>query len=224
MTNIIGIDVSKYQGSVNWDKVKADPISPQFVYMRGTIGANSLDPKFETYFKEVKRVGLKASMYHLIWPADGFKNEIASIMEQCQSKKFDLPIALDVEQKHGLSNAGLSDYLLDLCKGLQAVNQRFIIYTGAWFWNPNIVANDYWSTIDVWAASYTTKPLVPRDWKTHRIWQKTSSYVMQGIPDNTVDVDEFNGDQSAFDAWIGSGVKPIQHPIGDGTGEPLLGG
>lgn len=222
MANVSGIDVSKWQGNVDWKKVVADPLKPKFVYMRGTIGADSLDSKFETYYPQARDVGLKVGMYHLIWPEDGYQKEVESILEQCQEKQFDLPLAIDVEQKHGLSNTALSNYLMDLCKALEFAGQRIIIYTGAWFWNPNIVSNEYWKSLDVWSASYTAKPLVPKDWDTWRIWQKTSSYKIQGVTANTIDVNEFNGDEVAFEAWMNGDKKG--HPYADSSVRDLLGG
>lgn len=221
MTNVIGIDVSKWQGVVDWKKVKSDVAKPQFVYMRGTIGADSLDSKFETYYPQARDVGLKIGMYHLIWPLDDFESEVDHILEHCSKKHFDLPLAIDVEQKHGLKNATLSKYVMDLCLRLEREGQRIVIYTGGWFWNPNINRHVDWKMFDLWTASYTEKPILPLDWQTHRIWQKTSSYRMQGITANTVDVNEFNGNESEFEAWIN---QKKGHPYADNSTTDNLGG
>jgi lysozyme len=228
---VFGIDVSRWQDNPNtnkddidWNKIKGDRLAPKFVYMRGTLGANTLDVQFENFYKGAKKSGLLVGMYHLIHPADGYQNEIRDILKQVNSKEFDLPVAIDVEQRHNLSPQEMLRYLQNLVMGLMTEGVKPIIYTANWFWRPNVARSDFWDDYDLWLASYTELPVMAPDFKTWTIWQKSSTYKMQGITANTVDVNEFRGDAVAFASWVNSYKKYKGHPYADDSTTDNLGG
>lgn len=224
MANITGIDVSKHQGNVDWKKVVKDPLAPKFVYMRGTIGADSVDSKYQIYYPQAVDSGLKVGMYHLIWPKDNFKEEVNDILEEMTTKHWDLPLALDVEQGHGMSKAKLREYIISLCQGLIAEGIKPIIYTGPGFWNGYVGSDPFFKDIDLWNAHYTSaaKPLIPTQWSTWKIWQYTSEYRIQGVTTNTIDCNRFNGTEADFEAWLNS-YKKKGHPYADNSVGDLLG-
>lgn len=230
MPNVTGIDVSRWQDSpstskddVDWFKVVGDSLKPKFVYLRGTIGADSLDVQYENFYPKAKAAGLLVGMYHLIWPGDGYKNEIRDIVAQCKAKDFDLPVALDVEQRHNMTPDELLAYLMNLCDGLMTEGIKPIIYTANWFWKPNVARSKYWKDFDLWVASYTAAPIMPPDFDRWTIWQKSSTYKIQGVTANTIDVNDFNGDEIAFSSWLNS-YKKKGHPYADNSVGDLLGG
>ena len=58
-----GIDVSKYQGKIDWEKVASDP-KIQFVYIKATEGARQVDNKYHDYVDDARKEGLKIGSYH----------------------------------------------------------------------------------------------------------------------------------------------------------------
>jgi lysozyme len=59
-----GIDVSKYQGNINWTKVAKDS-TIRFVYIKATEGTSIQDPYYKTNIAKAKKAGLLVGSYHL---------------------------------------------------------------------------------------------------------------------------------------------------------------
>jgi GH25 family lysozyme M1 (1,4-beta-N-acetylmuramidase) len=105
MTPIRGIDVSNWQGNIDWDEVKADGV--QFAILRAGWGrlASQKDPKFDEYYAECKRLGIKIGAYWYSYAeseADA-RLEAQACMEVIKSKVFEYPIYYDVEERSILS-------------------------------------------------------------------------------------------------------------------------
>ena len=187
----IGIDISKWQGNIDFSKLKEQGI--EFIIMR--IGYQKdddfeLDPKFNEYYNEAKKYGFKISVYiHTVAlnEEDGIKTA-KWVIKNLPDKKVDLPIGYDFEswnnfQKFNTSLNSLSNGYLEFEKTLKKNNLEAILYSSKYYLE-NVWLN--YENSNIWLAHYTDKT----DYEgKYMIWQMTSLAKLDGITDNSVDID-----------------------------------
>ena len=76
MTEAHGIDVSRYQGTINWGSVKADPFKPEFAAIRATVGDYYSDPEYRTNYLAATNAGFIATAYHVIRMHVGIESQV----------------------------------------------------------------------------------------------------------------------------------------------------
>ena len=190
----IGIDVSKWQGNVDFNKVKNAGI--EFVIMRigyqsGVNEKFNVDPKFDTYFKAAKAAGLKVGVYvytNAISKEDGIKTA-EFVINKLNGEKLDLPIAYDWENwghfnEYGISLHTLSSGYLEFEKTIKNSGYDAMLYSSKYYLENN-VWQDY-NNSKIWLAHYIDQTDYKGD---YMLWQMTSSAKISGITDNTVDID-----------------------------------
>lgn len=189
----IGIDVSKWQGNIDFNKVKNAGI--EFVIMR--LGYQKqpndnfeLDPNFKEYYNQAKEAGLKVSVYVYnvsLNESDGIKCA-KWVLKQLNGDKLDLPIGYDFENWKDFKNYNtsiheLSHGYLAFEKYLKKHNYESMLYSSK-FYLENVWL-DY-NNSNIWLAHYTSKT----DYKgKYMLWQMTSSALIDGIKENSVDID-----------------------------------
>ena len=98
---IYGIDVSKWQGNVDWCKVK-DSGKVSFVVIRAGYGRelSQVDERFEEYYRNCKAQGLPLGCYWYSYAttAEDARREARTCMQIIKGKKFEYPILLDYEE------------------------------------------------------------------------------------------------------------------------------
>ena len=187
----IGIDVSKWQGNVNFNKVKDAGI--EFVIIRIGYEYNGeyhLDPKFETYMKQAKDAGLKVGIYFYTYSVnDEQAKKMANwILEKLNGEKLDLPIAYDWEEwshfnEYGVSLHTFSNTYLTFEKEIEKHGYESMLYSSKYYLE-NVWL--YFENSNVWLAHYIDETDYKGD---YMLWQMTSSGKISGITDNTVDID-----------------------------------
>ena len=189
----IGIDVSKWQGSVDFKAVKDAGI--EFVIMR--IGSQrdpseeiDMDVRFKEYYKAAKEVGLSVGVYiynTAISKEDGIKTA-KWVMKQLNGDKLDFPIAYDWENwtnfmKYKISLHTLSEAYLAFEKELRDNGYDAMLYSSKYYLEN--VWLDYENS-KIWLAHYTSQT----DYQgKYMMWQMTSLAKINGITENTVDID-----------------------------------
>ena len=100
---IKGIDVSEFQGNINWNKVKADGIEFAILKLANIYDydTNYKDSKFETNYKEAKKRGIKlgAYIYNYCNTVDTLRKGLEWAIKKLEGKELDLPFYLDMEDK-----------------------------------------------------------------------------------------------------------------------------
>ncbi len=195
MTNsnqLQGIDVSHYQSTVDWVKVKAAGIA--FAYAKATDGNTYTDPQFHTNWQSMQAAGILRGAYHFyetnddpIIQANNFINTVGSLAAN------DLPPVVDIEIFKGAY--GNNSVATNLQTWLNAVEQALgrtpMIYTGPSFWNQTINAD--FSKYPLWVAEYgVSTPKIPQGWATWNFWQYTQNGTVDGVTGN-VDLDYYAG-------------------------------
>lgn len=176
-----GIDVSHWQGDINWQKVKSSGID--FAIIKATEGVGYVDPCFKSYTQGAASAGLHIGAYHFLRLGDA-KQQAKEFINAIKPYKWDYPIAVDVEHKELLKmgRAGLTDFVIEFLDILKANGYYPMIYTG-YNWCINHL---YMSKIkyNLWFARYNDH----KGYGNVSIWQYSSTGRVQGINGN-VDID-----------------------------------
>lgn len=178
------IDVSHYDGSVDWQKVAATGIKA--AYIKVTEGTDIVDNTFDGHVHWATTFGIACGAYHFAHPelnqnpiveADHFLNTI-------NGHSFTLMPVLDYEspaKQYPLSPKYMSDWARNFVNYVQQkTGQTVMIYTGKWFVDMyGIYGLD---NQPLWASRYATIP--PADfggWKQWTAWQYTDSEYVNGV-------------------------------------------
>lgn len=187
-----GIDVSYYQGSINWRAVKNDGV--KFAFIRVSDGTGFRDSQFSANWRGAKDAGVLRGAYQFfradqdpIRQADLLIDKIGGHLGP-----NDLPPVIDVESTDGMSSATIRSRVNQWLNHVERkLGVKPIVYTGPYFWEANVGGdfNDH----RLWVAHYGTNcPLVPGNWSRWSFHQYTSSGRVNGIGGN-VDMNRFNG-------------------------------
>lgn len=188
----IGIDVSRWQGNINYELVAKEGIDFVIIKLGGTDGIDGeyyLDSKFKDNIEGFSKLNIPIGLYFYSYAnsKESAQNEALWIIDQIKDYKIDLPIFFDWENwasfnKFKISFTKLNSTLDSFTKTLKANGYNSMLYSSKNYleriWNRE---ND-----NVWLAHYTSKT----DYKgNYTFWQMTSSAIINGITENTVDVD-----------------------------------
>ena len=168
-----GIDVSKYQGNINWTKVAKDS-TIRFVYVKATEGTSIKDPYYSANIKGARKAGLLVGSYHLYSSKTTAYQQMGNIRSVVKKKGQDLVPVLDIEGHHsGRLNMERVDKLLELMEKEYGVKP--IIYTSERVYKTHF-ANKKYSKYHIFIANYRGYP------KTRfTLWQYTETGHCSGI-------------------------------------------
>lgn len=176
------LDVSKWQGSINWDKVKASgKIDGVMLRVLGSKGGKPyLDPYFARNYAECARLGIPVGGYYYtcaVTPRQT-EEELAALRAALADKNFQLPLAIDVEDPRlrSLAPAKLSDLVAEAAAQLEAWGLYAMVYTYTNFADTALAAQPL-APYDLWLADYRGK----RPARRHGMWQYTSSGKIPGV-------------------------------------------
>ncbi len=210
-----GIDVSYYQGNIDWARVKNDGV--KYAFIRVSDGLGTIDTKFETYWAQSRANGIIHGAYQYFRPnqdpiaqADLFLEKLGNTIAD-----DDLPPVIDIEAAGGLAPAQVAAKAKQWIDHVEAaLGVKPIIYTGFYFWRDQVGAPAYGSQHPLWHAQYTSAacPNISEPWTKWSFWQFTSSGTVDGIAGN-VDVNRFDGTMAELTALTpgggnGSGTNP----------------
>lgn len=187
----IGIDVSKWQGKIDFEKVKQ--AGCEFVIIRlghqsGVGGELIVDPYFETNIKNAKKYGLKVGVYLYTYARseEDAVNQAKWVYDNIKDYDLELGVSYDWESWTSFSNLKLSyhsftDVAETFMDYLEGKGYRTMLYSSKYYLENIWLERGY----DVWLAHYTTNT----NYKgKYYIWQRTSNGKIDGI-DGAVDID-----------------------------------
>ena len=212
MAEILGIDISVYQGKVDFAKAKA--AGARFVYARASLADTYDDPRFFEHVQGARAAGLPCGAYHVVAPDRSASAQIGNFLSLVDQVELQLPPVLDCELDRKQSVATITANIRDCIAALLSRGLRPIIYTRASWWNIHVKHAALWKQYDLWTAHYTTlpKPLIPVDWSKHLIHQYSADGNLRGAEfgaqSKSIDLNRFNGDEAAFLAWSGQTAPP----------------
>jgi lysozyme len=192
-----GIDVSSYQGTVNWTSVKNAGYS--FGFAKATEGTTYTDADFSKNWANMKSAGLIRGAYHYGHPsisataqAQYFVNAINAAGGYNDTSS--LQLVLDLEDNDGLSSSEVWTWVQAFMAEIKSLTGKpGIIYTGYYFWVDDVGNPDNNLDCPLWIADYgVSSPMVPAAWSTWTFWQYSDSGSVPGVSGD-VDLDYFNG-------------------------------
>jgi len=185
-----GIDVSRYQGLINWEK--AAGASLDFAFVKATEGGDYHDPLFSRNWEILYQNHIRRGAYHFYRPGIAANVQANNFIDRVENlQPGDLPPVLDVELR---GNQPLEEFLGELEEWLLLVEARFglrpILYTGQKFYNRYLAGR--FNGYPVWIARYGKEAPVLADGRNFQFWQYVDAGKLAGIQ-GPVDLNVFSG-------------------------------
>ena len=185
-SGVLGIDVSKHNGSIDWAAVKNSGVSYVIIrcgYRGSTTGALIEDPKFKTNIKGAQAAGLKVGIYFFTQAINEAEavEEASMVLQLIKPYAISYPVYLDVESSGGRADGISKDTRTAVCKAFCST----IANSG---YTAGIYANKTWlneklspSALGghkIWLAQYAAAPTYNG---TYHMWQYSSKGSVSGI-------------------------------------------
>ena len=195
------MDVSRWQGSIDWDKVKASG-KIDGVMLRamgnsadGKASKPYLDPTFARNYTECTRLDIPVGVYGYFKAVNlaEAEKELAYFKKLLTGRSFDLPAAVDIEDEvqKPLGKSALTDLTAYMLSTVESWGVYAMLYTGLWFGSTFLyMGGAALKLYDVWLARYPrdkskTKPEdKPKTDFSFGMWQYTSTARVPGVSGN----------------------------------------
>lgn len=189
------LDVSRWQGRIDWDKIKASGKIDGV--MLKTVSTNSklskrkdglyIDPMFERNYAECKQLGIPVGVYYYTYAVShtSADAELALLKTALTWKTFELPICVDVEDNKlcKLGKQALTDLTAYALETIEQWGFYALLYTGLNFGETRLyMGSAALRKYDVWVAAYRDNKPTP-EW-SFGMWQYTSTARVPGITGN----------------------------------------
>lgn len=187
----IGIDVSKWQGEIDWDKVKNDGVEFAIIragYRGSVTGAIIEDPYFQANMKGAENSGIPVGVYFFTQAVNEVEavEEASAVLELVQQYKLDYPIYIDTEGAGGSGRADSLDAATRtlvceaFCRTIENGGYTAGIYASRNWYN-NQLETARLDNYNIWLAEYRSVPLYQG---YYNMWQYTSKGKVDGIQGN----------------------------------------
>lgn len=182
-----GIDVSAYQGSINWDKVSQDGIKFAMIrcgYRGSTTGRIIQDKRFTENLIGAREAGLDTGIYFysLAKTTDEAVEEAVYVLQAIEDYDVTYPIAFDLEEstKDGMTTEERTDIVNAFCSVIEQNGYTAMVY-GNRRWLARHFDMSYLTAYDTWLAEYNPSTDYKYDF---RMWQYTNEGHVDGIKTN----------------------------------------
>lgn len=191
---IHGIDISHYQGHIDWDKLQYAMIERcplRFVIIKSTEGSTRVDPRFNENFDNALEYGFIRGAYHFWSNKSTAREQAYHFLKHVHLQEGDLPPVLDIE--HAPAGTSVEDFQRDVLTWLHIVEDKYhvkpIIYTYYKF-KERYLSAPVFDDYPYWIAHYyVPKVAYQGAWK---FWQHTDAGRLPGIK-GYVDFNIYNG-------------------------------
>ena len=223
-----GIDVSKYNTSVDWAKVKADGID--FVFIRlgyrgyGSSGKLCADTSFESHITGALEAGLEVGVYYFTQALNTTEaeEEAAYCIEKLKDYNITLPVVLDYEFPNtgngykggrmydaGLSKSAATKNCKAFCNAIQEAGYTPMIYANKNDLTNTINGTSLGKTYKIWLANYNAKSTYT---STYEYWQYTENGTVDGV-EGIVDCNFWYTDTTLGEAEATPTPSPTATPL-----------
>jgi lysozyme len=231
MSEYRGIDVSHWQGAIDWAKVKAAGIQFAIIKAGGSDSGFYTDPRWEENYRNAKANGIAVGAYYFVGPActsaeDG-KADAQRFLNQLAGKQFEYPVFIDVEATPASAKAGATEAAIAFCRVLEAAGYYAGIYSSTYSGYRDRLDDSKLTPFTHWVAQYASKCTYGG---AYGIWQYSSTGRVDGISGN-VDMDISYMDSPSiiknggFNGFSKQGSTPVQpHKTVDELAREVLAG
>lgn len=187
---IFGIDVSHYQGEIDWDEVRTSHHPIEYVFIRATMGTDGKDHSFKYNWIKAKEKGYVCGAYHYYRPTENSTEQFNNFSTSLDLQSGDFAPILDIERPSKFGSENLREGVLNW---LRLAEERYgikpIIYTGRTFYDNYL--KGHLDGYPLWIASYSGKHKLKNiEWTFH---QFTENIRVKGIK-TSVDGNDYNGE------------------------------
>lgn len=186
---IEGIDVSLWQGKIDFEEVKNDGI--KIVYIRSSAGNSYKDRDFEQNYQEALENNLDIGFYHFVTARNvtEAKEQARFFAKVIAGKKADCRLAMDFEVLRGLSKKEVNDISRAFLSTLKELTKKELVIYSDLYNARNMFDEELLQEYPLWLAEYTKRPSI-NNWIG---WQYTDRGKVLGISGN-VDRDMFKSE------------------------------
>ena len=188
-----GIDVSSWQGEIDFSQVKASGI--EVVYIKSSEGFRSVDSYFEQNYANAKNAGLKVGFYHYVTArsVEDAVKQANFFVSTISGKNPDCKLAMDFESFGSLGREEINQIALTFMQTVKNVSGKdVIIYSDEY--NANSTFESNLAIYPLWVAQYeVSEPTVREHWSNWAGWQYTDRGEVPGIS-SYVDRDKFTNE------------------------------
>ena len=194
---IWGLDVSRHQQNVNWEKV-IESEKPYFVLIKATEGTLIVDPTYEQHRKELEKAGIPWGAYHFFGHRTSGKEQARNFIKTAKLQKGNFLPVLDIEPHRFMTDP---KKMVREAKAFCNEIKRYygtnpIIYCSTNFYETYLHGDFKAKNYPLWIADYRGCPEL--DWQ---IWQHTDSHTISGIR-RKVDRNVFRGSEQELQKLI----------------------
>lgn len=207
--NYKGIDISNWQGNVDFAQVKNSGV--QIVFMKATEGNYYVDVKLNANYQGSKNNGLLVGFYHFFKASIDAKVQAKYFVDNIQGKTPDCRLALDIETSDGFNSSDFSNKCFVFLEEVKRLSGKdVVVYTYTNFAQTSLTSS--LSAYPVWIAHYgVTTPGNNPIWSNWVGFQYSDSGSISGVSGNC-DLDTFTDG-----ILLGRTVVPIPPVNGGGS-------
>ncbi|TNC52535.1 glycoside hydrolase [Rubellimicrobium rubrum] len=203
--SVHGIDVSRWQGTIDWPTARANGVS--FAFIKATEGGDRSDPGFEGHWRGAAAAGVPRGAYHFYYFCTSPEIQANWFIANVPRERGALPPVLDMEWnaqspscRHRPEPATVRAQAKTFLDILHShYGQRPIIYITPDFWTEN----QMWllQGEEVWLRAVTRHPEEAYPGAAWSFWQYSGTGLVPGI-NGPVDLNAFAGSPEAWAAWV----------------------
>ena len=202
-----GVDVSRWQGDVDWAKARDNGVS--FAFIKATEGGDHTDPAFRDNWLEAGLTGVPRGAYHFYYFCRSAAEQARWFIANVPKERGALPPVLDLEWNAASRNCpqrpGPAAVQAEVLTFLNIVGAHYgqqpIVYTTVDFWKDN----ELWRLdgAQPWFRAVSQHPSEAFPGATWSFWQYSGTGLVPGVG-GPVDVNAFAGSREAWAAWLGA--------------------
>ena len=202
--SVKGVDVSSYQGDIDWKVIQSQGIS--FAFIKATEGSTFNDKFFQKNWENASKTDIRIGAYHFFSFDSSGKTQAENFIRAVKKVDNMLPPVVDVEFYEGKSkNPPTKEHtqaiLNNLLEALEIhYGMKPIIYATRSSY-ARYIKDDY-KDYDIWIRNLFYHPYLA-DRKTWTFWQYSNKNILEGYKGNEkyIDMNFFNGNKKEFEKY-----------------------
>lgn len=200
-----GIDVSKWQGDIDWNAVKRAGVA--FAFIKSTESGDHNDSRFNEYWRQARAVGIPHAPYHFYYFCRPAREQAEWFIANVPRASVQMPPVLDVEWNHASKTCTTrpdpatvrAEMKIWMDMVARHYGKRPIIYTPVDFHRENL--DGHFKGYQFWLRSVAAHPQDIYPDHPWTFWQYTGTGMMDGIKGHT-DINAFAGSKKQWQDWL----------------------